>query len=319
MSTIENAWVIKYKPKTIDELIAPKRVKAAWKDAEVTSDVLFSGPPGTGKTTLASILTAGKNSKFIDCSTDRGIDTVRNQILTFGTTTSLKKGMKICHLEEVDGLTPAAQNALKATMDVVSASTKFILTTNHPERLIPALHSRLEHTNFVFEANEKHDQQVQYIERIKYILEKEGYKIANDAIVYLLETVFPDIRQTIIMLYQICRSADKNTIIDLSAINSKLNSVDFELYQFLLKPHTEPEIYKFVMSKYNSRAKDAFVAIGEPFLKYLTEEKQYPELILSIGAIVHKYQYETSMTSYNPMLGLLSCCLAINSFFKNNN
>lgn len=317
--TIEQAWVIKYKPEILKDLLAPKKVKARFADGILNTNVLFAGPPGTGKTSLANILCTNANSKFIDCSTDRGIDTIRNQILTFGLTTSLKSNKKIIVLDEVDGLTKTAQLALKASMDSIAETVNFIVTTNHPEKIIDALHSRYERVDFVFEADEKNDLQIQFLNRIKDILKIEGYKISNDAVKYLLENIFPDIRQTLIVLYKLSKIVEKGEIIDLSTIVGKLNVANLEFYEMLTTPKTEPEMYKFVKGTYDRQFKEAFDLLGEPFLEWMIKEKRQPELMLTVAAIVHKYQFESSMTSYNPMLGLLACCNTINGIFKSVN
>ena len=314
---MNEAWVVKYKPQTLEEIILPKSVIEQWQEhKDVDANVLFSGPAGTGKTSLARIICQGFNTKYIDCSTETGIDVVRNTIMNFGTTASLKSGKKKIILDEVDGFTPSAQKSLKATMEAIESTTNFVLTTNHPERLIAPLHSRLEHTKFAFTDEEKKDQQIKFLNRIKAILKLEGYTIANDAITYLLTNIFPDIRKVLIMLYQVSRNLPKGSTITLSTINDTVLSVDKDLYAMLVTPKTEPEIYKFVKSNYDGKFKNAFDALGDNFLQWLIQENKSPELILTIAAIVHKYQFESSMTSYNPMLGLLACCNTINSFFR---
>jgi replication factor C small subunit len=311
---LSEAWVIKYKPKTIDELLAPAKVKERWSGSKNVS-ALFSGAPGTGKSSLADILTMGHPTLFIDGSTDNGIDVVRHKILNFATTTSLKSGRKKIILDEIDGFTVQAQKSLKATMDKVSNNVDFIVTSNHPERLIDALHSRFEHTIFEFTKQDLQDLQIKYITRIKEIVSNEGFKISNEALTYLLESVFPDIRQTLIKLFSVCQTIKQGDIITKELIDSS-NASNFELYAMLTTPKTEPEMYKFVMSTFHNQAKNAFSAMGDQFLQWLIAENKQPEMVLTIASIVHKYQYETSMTSYNPMLGLLACCNAINSFFK---
>ena len=309
-------WVIKYKPTTIDEMILPQKVKNRWSAGSLDANALFVGPAGTGKSSLASILCKNTKSLFIDCSTNRGIDVIRDEILTFGTSASISKLPKTIHLDEVDGLTKAAQNSLKATMDKVIDSVRFVLTTNHPERLIAPLHSRFERTDFAFTLEDKKDQQIKYITRVQEILKDQGYKIGNDAMTYLLQHIFPDIRQTLILLYQVSKVIDKSEIITLDAITNGINSEKTEFYNFITSTRKEPEIFKYVMQNHSADIEGLFHSLGEPFLNWLLLNDKQPELVLSIGSVVHKYQYESSMTSYNPLLGLLSCCKAINSFFK---
>ncbi len=309
-------WVIKYKPTTIDEMILPQKVKNRWSAGSLDANALFVGPAGTGKSSLASILCKNTKSLFIDCSTNRGIDVIRDEILTFGTSASISKLPKTIHLDEVDGLTKAAQNSLKATMDKVIDSVRFVLTTNHPERLIAPLHSRFERTDFAFTLEDKKDQQIKYITRVQEILKDQGYKIGNDAMTYLLQHIFPDIRQTLILLYQVSKVIDKSEIITLDVITNRINSEKTEFYNFITSTRKEPEIFKYVMQHYSADIEGLFHSLGEPFLNWLLLNDKQPELVLSIGSVVHKYQYESSMTSYNPLLGLLSCCKAINSFFK---
>lgn len=95
----------------------------------------------------------GKNWKsdtlILNASKDRGIDVIRKDIIDFAKTVGFNDaGFKIIFLDEADSLTPAAQTALRNTMEEYSNNVSFILTCNYPERIIEPIKSRCQHYNF---------------------------------------------------------------------------------------------------------------------------------------------------------------------------
>jgi len=109
-------------------------------------DLLFTGPPGRGKTELALALARALNAEIheLNASDDRGIDMVRTHLKTLTTTRSLTQ--RVILLDEADGLTKQAQEALRRMMETGNAL--FILTANNENAIIPALKSRCYHLGF---------------------------------------------------------------------------------------------------------------------------------------------------------------------------
>jgi DNA polymerase III delta prime subunit len=139
-------WTEKYRPQNLNDIgLEAKDRKAlqAYLDAGEIPHLLFIGPPGCGKTTLARILT-----NHLDCvvlplnaSKDRGIDVVREQIGTFVSAITMSR-WNIPFLDEADKLTPDAQTALRNLMESYAERARFIITGNEGYRIIPAIQSR---------------------------------------------------------------------------------------------------------------------------------------------------------------------------------
>ena len=159
-------WTEKYRPSKFSELVGQdntaKRVEALTNSMNIPH-MLFAGPAGTGKSTLALIVVKelyGENWKEnyleLNASDERGIQVVRDKVKNFARTKSLGNiPFKIIFLDEADALTPEAQQALRRTMENYSATCRFILSCNYSSKIIDPIQSRC--AIFRFKLLEKKD------------------------------------------------------------------------------------------------------------------------------------------------------------------
>ena len=125
--------VEKYRPTNIDNYVGNENIKSTIKDYISQNDIqnlLFYGPAGTGKTTLAKLIAKNIDCDllYINASDERGIETIRDKVSGFASTMSFKS-LKIVILDEADFLTIMAQASLRNVIETFSRSTRFILTS----------------------------------------------------------------------------------------------------------------------------------------------------------------------------------------------
>jgi replication factor C small subunit len=199
-------WTEKYRPQVIEDVILQDEYKKQFFEmTEIPNNLLFIGTPGIGKTTIAKILAkkfSPNSYLYINASEQGNIDTVRNTISEFISVASLDGSQKIIILDEADGISLVAQQALRSIMEEYLDSTKFILTANYQNKLIEAIRSRCQ--EFVFSCTEK-----QVLHKIVNILKAEKIQVDKDQIPnlrVLVKTFYPDIRKTINELQKSCIS-----------------------------------------------------------------------------------------------------------------
>ena len=218
-------WVEKYRPDVLDNYIGNETLKEKFAHYIQTQDVphlLFYGTAGTGKTTAAKILMKNIDcdSLSINASDERGIDVIREKIKNFASTTGFAP-LKVVFLDEADYLTPDAQAALRNMMEVFSQRTRFILTCNYVERIIPAIVSRCQ-TSAVTPPSKK-DVAVHLLR----ILDTEKVTYEKKDVVTLVNAYYPDIRRIIGTAQQ--QTQDGKLTVNVSEViagDSKLKIMD---------------------------------------------------------------------------------------------
>ena len=213
-------WTEKYRPKDFSEMYGQERIVSrvkAFVGEKNIPHLMFSGPAGTGKSTLSLIIVKklyGKDWKSnyleLNASDERGIDIIREKVKDFARTKSLNNNFKIIFLDEADALTREAQQALRRTMEMFAKGCRFILSCNYSSKIIDPIQSRC--ALFRFRQLEKED----IAKIIKNIAEKENLEICEGVTEELFKLSEGDCRKAINIL-QASAVIDKK--IDLKLIN----------------------------------------------------------------------------------------------------
>ncbi|HLD06499.1 MAG TPA: replication factor C small subunit [Candidatus Nanoarchaeia archaeon] len=193
-------WTEKYRPSTFADIKGQQEIVArarAFVEKKNMPHLLFAGPAGVGKTTLALVIakqlfgeTWPQNLLELNASDERGIDVVRHKVKDFARTRAIGDvPFKIIYLDECDALTREAQQALRRTMENYTTTCRFILSANYSSKIIDPIQSRC--TFFRFSPLRKED----IITIIDAVCKQEGLQITIKAKEALFEASGGDCRR----------------------------------------------------------------------------------------------------------------------------
>jgi replication factor C small subunit len=284
---MKELWVEKYRPKSIDGYVfrdahQRKQVETWIKDKSIPH-LLLSGSAGIGKTTLAKILIHELGIEDYDvleinASRTNSVDDVRDKITNFVQMIPFGP-FKIVLLDEADYLSPNAQAALRGVMEEYHATSRFVLTCNYPNRIIPALHSRCQGFHV-----EKTDQ-TEFTARAATILVEENVEFDLDTLDAYVKVTYPDLRKCIQLLQQ---NAQEGQLVPPNKGDAGAADWKFDMAE-LFKAGKILEARKLLCGKLRAEEmEEVFVWLYNNLEIFGSEENQYKAiLIIKQGLVDH--------------------------------
>ena len=301
-------WVEKYRPKTIDECILSDTIKGTLEDLVEDGKVpnlMFTGPAGVGKTTVARAICDMTNSDYIIINgSDEGrmIDTLRTKMTQFCSTISLSGGSrKIVIIDEADYMNPdSVQPAMRGFIEKFSENCSFIFTCNYKNRIIEPIHSRCAVIDFGLKKSEKPVIASQFMIRCGVVLIQEGVEHDKRVVAELINKHFPDFRRVLNELQRYSTSG----IID-SGILANIGELNLDQLITSLKEKNFPNMRQWVTSNVDNDPASVYRKIYDKLYEVVAKTS-IPQAVL----IIADYQYKSAFVA-DQEINLVACLIEL--------
>lgn len=295
--------LLKYTPNNYDKLRLPKRIKTlidANKDT-IGYRFLFFGSPGLGKTSLAKLLAKGCDVLYLSGSNDFGVQTLRDKVYPFSQQNSVTGKRKICIIDEAENMRNNVQDAFKIVLDQAK-SVNFIFITNEVEKMNSAVMSRCTLVEFNFQGQELTEQQQYYVDFALTVCKEEGMQFDNSGVRALYLKNFPDFRSLLVDLQQL--KDTKTPVLKENIEVIEQGTSNTELYDIF--SIIEPDKFYIECTKFKGKEREAFMALGEPFFKWLNNQNKF-DATLKAAVVVSKYanMYTQSMMKFSTFVACM--------------
>lgn len=287
----EVLWVEKYRPQRINDTILPEKTKKIFKkfvSDNTVPNLLLTGGPGVGKTTIAKAMLEELGCDYIikNGSLNVNIDSIRYDISVFASSVSFTGGRKYVIFDEADYLNAAnVQPALRNFIEEYSSNCGFIFTCNFKNRIIQPLRSRLSEIDFTIEASDRPQLALQFFKRVVAILDKEGVDYDKKVVAKVIEKHFPDFRRVLTELQSYAASGKIDEGI---FVNLKQESID-ELFA-LLKAKNFTEMRKWVAKNSDQDMNEMFRRIYD-IASDRVEFRSQPGFVVTLADYMYKSNF----------------------------
>ena len=307
------------RPKKVDQLIVPPRIRSAIGDGSLKQNFLFYGSPGTGKTSTARVMAEAYPHLYINCSDETGVDIVRDKISKYCSTISVFDGaesLKVVILDEIDGVSDQFFKALKGNIEKFAEQARFIATSNFVNKIPEAILSRFSCINYDYlDKEEEQFVMDEQIKRASTVLGKLNIKYTDDAVQELVKRCFPDMRK----LFNRIQTMQISNVTELSKEAIMKTDWSFEDVFKLCTSAPEPyQNYIFMINQYGTRVEEVLAALGSEFPQWL--EEKFPGKINFLPSIIVEiatYQAQR-VHVVDPAISMLACVFRIQTILNSS-
>jgi DNA polymerase III delta prime subunit len=289
-------WVEKWAPESVDDLILTKSVKEFFtnvvSEGQLNQNLILQGSQGCGKTqTIKTLCKITKQDVlFLNGSSEgRYLDTIRNQVINFGTTVSMfNDKKKVVFFDEFDGTTNDVMLCLRGVIEQLHNNVCFIFTCNNLNKIIEPIQSRCVVLKYTpIPKNEKPELMVSIFSRMTHILDEENIEYDKKVVAELIKNYFPDTRQLLNTLqrYSVGGQIDSGILASFSdvSVNELVKS---------LKDKNFTEVRKWVVANLDNDASHLLRRVYDTAYDCLS-----PATIPAAVLIIAKYQYQCAFVA----------------------